>query len=191
MYAAPSATFGTKPAYERHNHWYGVSYGRPWNPNTNLDNWLRSYSVNRDKPNAPSNVCGDAVGKYCNEVVEWGSQDGTAKRIKCKENLLPLNWDFPVPPGDANGLEESPFSFCDHFFFANMLCAETCTAGGTDSAQSTQHFCNDIGGILGHASCRPEAGRHEAATCCSDNENTPCAERESCCPSDTQTCPAP
>lgn len=183
------STFGTKPSWEKNNHWFGVSYGRPWNPNTNQDNWLRSYAVNRDKAHAPSNVCGDAVAKYCNAVIPLGSPEGTAKRTKCKDNFLPGGWDFPVPPGDANGNEASPFSFCDHFFFANMLCPETCTAGGTDSAPSTQHFCNDIGGILGDHACRPEGGRDESATCCPDDSDAPCPGRISCCPTQTMSCP--
>lgn len=184
------STLGTKPSWEKNNHWQEVSFGRPWNPNTNQDNWLRSYAVNRDKAHAPSNVCGDAVAKYCNAVIPLGSGDATAKRSKCKDNILPqASWDFPVPPGDANGNEGGPFSFCDHFFFANMLCPETCTAGGTDAAPATQHFCGDIGGILGTHSCRAEGGSDEAATCCGPDQDPPCPGRDFCCPTETMPCP--
>ena len=56
-------------------------------------------------------------------------------------------------------------------------------------AQSTQHFCNDIGGILGNGPCRAEGGSDASATCCSGSSDPPCLGRDLCCPTETMPCP--
>ena len=79
----------SKPPSEKQNHWHFVQYGRGWNPNDNLDNWLRSYTVNRDKATAPAAECQDLVGSYCNQVIplNQGIKGVTKKRNECKANL--------------------------------------------------------------------------------------------------------
>src|SRR5690606_7783301 len=51
-------------AEARGDHWYHTTYGRDWDANENLDNWLRSYAANQDKRTAPTNVCRKLVDQY-------------------------------------------------------------------------------------------------------------------------------
>ena len=185
-----------KPGRDQNNHWYLVSFGRPWNPNENLDNWLRSYAVNRDKERAPSNVCNDIVAKYCNVLVPRDPPPPYAdqKRARCRENLIPgrndgqsVTWNFPLPSLDDlnGGPNPGPGGFCDHFFLGNFLCPNTCTAGGSDAGDNPLHRCADEQeGELGGTKCPERAnfgpGYRGGATCC---PNPPCAaSAASCCP---------
>jgi hypothetical protein len=187
-----------KPGRDQNNHWYLVSFGRPWNPNENLDNWLRSYAVNRDKERAPSNVCNDIVAKYCSVVVPRDNPPPYAdrKRARCRETLIPgrddgrnVTWSFPLPAlDDLNGGPNAGLGgFCDHFFLGNFLCPNTCTAGGSDAGDNPLHRCaGEQDGELGGRKCPEKAnygpGHPGGATCCL---NPPCAApAESCCPGD-------
>lgn len=76
------------------NHWRFVTFGR-WNPNVGLDGWLRSYTVNKDKPDAPRKECKELVNGYCEDL------DGTTvgNRNQCKKRLAlrRLHMDNPPP----------------------------------------------------------------------------------------------
>jgi hypothetical protein len=153
---------------DKHNHWYFVQYGRGWNPNDNLDNWVRSYTVNRDKATAPANKCQDWVNSYCNAIIPAGQ---TAKRKTCKKNLLqrtggPLepdlgvtptmfddgtNWVLNLPddgrnvdvmcPSASTPPDDEADGFCTHFYRGNMLCPNSCYFRGNDGEFNGHHLC--------------------------------------------------
>lgn len=195
------------PAYDEHNHWNFVSFGRGVTANRNLDNWLRSYSINRDKATAPSAVCGNIIGKYCSTILPRNDSPPRAaeKRQRCKDQMIPgqgdgqtpaVPWKFPLPPlDDFNGPDAGVPGFCDHFFLGNYLCPNTCTMQGSDAGDNPLHRCaGDQNGELGGGSC-PEmavatATAPGAAACCVDVPCTPVPTGSACCPADplTLTC---
>jgi hypothetical protein len=117
---------------EKSNHWHFVQYGRGWNPNTNLDNWLRSYSVNRDKPYAPAGECVNLVNLYCDTQ--------TPNEDACKERkLLDPTFDPRLPPEISQ-----PDGFCGIFYRGSIVCPDTCHAGGGDADNPLpRNVCGD------------------------------------------------
>ncbi len=174
------------PFTELDNHWHWVTFNR-WNPNENLDGWLRSYTVNKDKRYAPAAKCQELVNAYCKDPrVTWA--DGQkppmpnldARRKQCQRNLLlwpspagtnPSAVDFraktTVDFNNENVLDVSDDGFCDYFRHGNYLATETCYqigSGDTNYAHlcgtrdPVKGGCGDLGGTCGKCSAT-------AATC--------------------------
>jgi hypothetical protein len=160
------------------NHWHYVTFSR-WNPNSDLDGWLRSYTVNKDKPDAPIGNCQGAVESYCSTMGL-----PLAKKNECKKGRLlihdrllqpyalgggdfwqPITFDLnsetvPNPDDDA---------FCDLFFRGNVLATDTCYRRG-DGQVNWYHRC---------ASTIPDAACSSAklvggASCDACNANARC-----------------
>jgi hypothetical protein len=152
-----SPSIRQRPVHERHNHWHFVNFIRGWDGNDNLDNWLRSYTVNRDKPSAPSKVCNDVVRAYCKKLYPTNSGNAQ-QRKECRKGLLAAAIDFD---GDGQGDSNA---FCDHFYQGNMLCENTCYTCGADCFQNSNHICGQ--GFIGQEGdkCDPHL-----AVCVSSN----------------------
>lgn len=121
------------------DHWYHTNYGRGWDPNTNLDNWLRSYAANQDKRTAPTNVCRKLVDQYCLDVT-----DDPASERECRR----IGRGFGVP-ADAG--------FCGNWYRGSYLCEGTCHAFGKDAAYVPEHVCEPEGKCDEvSAVCRPK-----------------------------------
>ena len=162
-----------RPSDEKQNHWYFVQYGRGWNPNDNLDNWLRSYTVNRDKATAPAKECQTLVNVYCNQVIPLNAGiDGlTKKRNECKANLpvfavaSPPDWPnlFPFTeggvvdsskvalnlPGDSRNESVTCSGHCSVTSTEGCDIDEDCPGGETclhDAApdEDSDGFCTDL-----------------------------------------------
>jgi hypothetical protein len=104
------------------DHWFHTIYGRDWNPNKNLDNWMRSYTVNPDKRTAPTNACRKYMTAYCEQVAT-----DDADEQKCLE------------VGAGDGVKGSA-GLCEAWH-GNYLCDGTCYAYGRDAPLIPEHVC--------------------------------------------------
>jgi hypothetical protein len=124
------------------DHWYHTTYGRDWDPNTNLDNWLRSYAANQDKRTAPTNVCRKLVDQYCIDVTTDLASERECRRI-----------------GRGFGIA-SDIGFCEDWFRGSYLCEDTCHAFGRDAAYLPEHICGALSSCDEvRAVCRPRGSQ--------------------------------
>jgi hypothetical protein len=114
------------PPEQRRNHWYLVTYGRRWNPNTSLGFWLRSYAVNPDKRTSPAAVCVRAMSDYCLELhrAEPGS---AALQAACRVA--------------GRGSGRTDIGLCEAFRRAGFVCDGTCYSDGGDAYTNESHVC--------------------------------------------------
>lgn len=111
---------------EKNNHWHFVEYGRAWNPNKRVANWLRSYNVNRDKPTAPARHCKMLAEQYCADKADpTVCDDLMIEALPVDE----LTFD-PRLPAQASG---DGRYFCRIFYRGAALCPETCHISGGDA----------------------------------------------------------
>ena len=101
------------------------------------------------------------MNEYCNKRTDSGPAEAA-----CKERQLPDDWPYPLPPGDYNGTQSSSPDFCDHFFFGNYLCPQTCYTRSNDGHANPRHQCHNEDGLLGDGPCQADATATNAATCC-------------------------
>lgn len=166
-----------KKREERRNHWHYVGYSRGWKPGNQMDNWLRSYAVNKDKPYQPGNICHKSLKKYCRRIPV---PEGLPKSLVYRNCLKA---QFPESP-----FNQERYGFCANLSRGNLLCPNTCHAAGGDAdikLLGTNRLCgfsrsNEYSGPLPLAvpekirrrfRCAPSTARCEA---CEGNDPSGC-----------------